>query len=67
MLLTAAQKEADSNRELSAIRLRHTESLRQEVDSARGRARTAEDDVAKKQSIISHNLHQVRPREHSTL
>lgn len=53
------QKEADANRDLSAVRFRHAESLRQEMESMRGRLRTAEDDVARKGALISHNNHQV--------
>ena len=35
--------------------------MRIEMESAKGRLRTAEEDNAHKQALISHNNHQVRP------
>ena len=60
-LSAALQRASESHRELAQQRLRHTDSMRIEMESARGRLRTVEEDNAHKQALISHNTHQVMP------
>lgn len=55
------QRASESHRELAQQRLRHSDAVRVEMESVRARLRTAEEDNAHKQALISHNNHQVRP------
>ena len=50
----------ESNRELAGARLRHSEGVRRELEEARGRLRSAEEEAARKQATVSHNNHQAR-------
>ena len=59
--LHVLQRASESHRELAQQRLRHSDAVRTEMESVRGRLKTAEEDNAHKQALISHNNHQVRP------
>ena len=61
-LAALLQRASESHRELAQQRLRHSDAVRTEMESVRGRLRTAEEDNAHKQALISHNNHQVRPK-----
>ncbi len=55
-----AQRAMDSSREMANARARHAETMRTELENTKLRLRTAEDDSAHKQGIITHNNHQAR-------
>lgn len=58
-VIVAVQRASESHRELAQQRLRHADALRIEMEGVRGKLRVAEEDVAHKQGLISHNNHQV--------
>ena len=47
--------------------MKHSDAVRVEMESVRGRLRAAEEDIAHKTALISHNNNHVRPHSNTAL
>ena len=54
------QRAADSTREMAAMRQRHLDQMRAELEAVKGKLRTAEEEGTRMRALISHNNHQAR-------